>query len=259
MAYDGPIWEGVYHSFSEVPAEGPGFDGEIWISNSQKRIAALREETERNPLLPPASNYRGVLLPLLAALVYNTGKGLRLRILDFGGGVGFTYYQTMWGLPRTQGVEYHIVERESVCKAGREFFGATHSDLLFLTELPQTEGMFDIVHLGSAIHYVEDWKQLLSRLCALSRQYLLLVDIPAGNIPTFATAQHYHGSKIPVWFFNIEELLSAVGSCGYELIFKSVYESTVLGMEQNLPMQNFEEKYRLKQACNFLFKRSGNE
>jgi len=257
MAYDRPIWEGVYRSFSEVPAEGPGFDGETWISNSLKRIAAVREEAERNVLLPPASNYREGLLPLLAALGYNENGSV--RILDFGGGIGFTYYQTICGLPRTEGVEYHVVEREAVCRAGTEFFGANHSNLRFLTELPQAGERFDIVHSGSAIHYVEGWKQLLSRLCVLSRKYLLLVDVPAGNIPTFATAQHYYGSKIPVWFFNIEELLSAVGSFGHELIFKSVYESVIRGVKQSLPMQNFEEQYRLKQACNLLFERLGDE
>jgi putative methyltransferase (TIGR04325 family) len=257
MTYEGPIWEGVYRSFSEVPAEEPGFDGETWISNSLKRIAALREEAERNVLLPPASNYREGLLPLLAALGYNENGSV--RILDFGGGLGFTYYQTICGLPRTEGVEYHVVEREAVCRAGKEFFGANHSNLQFLTELPQTWERFDIVHSGSAIHYVEDWKQLLSRLCVLSRKYLLLVDVPAGNIPTFAAAQHYYGSKIPVWFFNIEELLSAVGSFGHELIFKSVYESVIRGVKQSLPMQNFEEQYRLKQACNLLFERLGDE
>ncbi len=255
MAYEGPIWEGVYRSFSEVPAEEPGFDGETWISNSLKRIAALREEAERNVLLPPASNYREGLLPLLAALVYNEGKGL--RILDFGGGVGFTFYQTISGLPRTEGVEYHVVEREAVCRAGKEFFGANRSNIRFLTELPITEERFDIVHSGSAIHYIKDWKQSLSQLCALSGKYLLLVDVPAGNIPTFATAQHYYGSKIPAWFFNIEELLFAVSSFGHELIFKSVYEPMMV--VKNLLMQNFDEKYRLKQTCNLLFKRLRNE
>ena len=256
MAYDGSIWEGVYRSFSEVPAVGQGFDGEMWISKSIKKIEAVLEEVEENALLPPASNYRECLLPLLAALVYNENGAV--RILDFGGGIGFAYYQTICGLKRTEGVEYHIIEQESVCKAGRKFFGTTNSNPYCFNELPKTAGMYDIVHLGSAIHYVGEWKQLLSRLCALSRKYLLLVDVPAGNIPTFATAQHYYGSKIPVWFFNIEEMLHAVRSFGYELIFKSVHQPAILGAEQKLPMQNFEEKYRLKRTCNPLFKMLSN-
>jgi len=257
MAYNKPVWEGVYCSFGEVPDVGPGFDGETWINNSLKKVTALRDEAERNVPLPPPSNYRECLLTLLVALVYQEKNAV--RILDFGGGTGFTYYQTICGLPQTKRVEYHIIEREAVCKAGREFFGTNHGNIHFSTELPQTGEMFDIVHLGSAIQYVENWEQLLSRLCVLSRKYLLLVDALAGNIPTFATAQHYYGSKIPVWFLNVQKLLSVVSSFGYELIFKSVYEPVILGMEQSLPMQNFEEKYRLKRACNLLFKKAEKE
>lgn len=251
MAYKGPIWEGIYHSFIEVPIEGPGFDSETWIGNSLKKITALRDEAEKNIPLPPTSNYREALLPLLAGLVYYENKGL--RALDFGGGIGFTYFQTIYGLPRAEGVEYHIVERESVCQAGRQFFGTTYNKLFFHSQLPKAESTFDIVHSGSALQYIDDWKQLISQLCALSRKYLLLVDVPAGNIPTFVAAQNYYGSKIPTRFFNIKEFLAVIGSCGYDLIFNSVYQPTILGVEQCLPMQNFEEKYQLKQACNLLF------
>lgn len=257
MVDSGHIWEGVYRSFSEVPIEGSGFDGETWIGNSLKKITALRDEVEKNVPLPPTSNYREALLPLLTSLIYNENRGV--RILDFGGGIGFTFYQTIYGLPRAENVEYHIVERESVCQAGKQFFGTTYNKLFFHSQFPQKERAFDIVHSGSALQYIEDWEQLISQLCVLSRKYVLLVDVPAGNIPTFVTAQHYHGSKIPARFFNIQELLFAVGTFGYELIYNSAYEPIILGVEQNLPMQNFEEKYRLKRACNLLFKRSDNE
>lgn len=251
MAYSGPIWEGVYRRFSEVPAEGPGFDGETWINNSLKKVTALREEVERNAPLPPPSNYREGLLPLLVALVYQE-KGA-VRVLDFGGGVGLAYYQTIYALPQTEGVEYHIVEREAACKAGREFFGTAAGNLFFHTELPPAGGGFDIVYLGSVLQYIEDWRQLLSQLCVLSRRYLLLVDVYAGNIPTFASVSHYYGSKIPAWLLNIEELIHAVNSVGYELIFKGVYHPAIWGVEQILPMQNFEQRYQLKQPCNLLF------
>jgi putative methyltransferase (TIGR04325 family) len=256
MAYNGPIWEGVYHSFNEVPVEGSGHDGEIWSRRSLKQIEAVFEEAGGSSPLPPTSNYRESLLPLLTSLVYNKNG---VRILDFGGGIGFAYYQTIYGLTRNKGIEYHIVERESVCKAGTDFFKTKQPRPLFFTELSQTEGPYDIIHLGSVIHYVEDWKQLLSQLCLLSRRYLLLVDVPAGNIPTFVTVQHYYGAKIPAWFFNIEEILRAIKSFGCDLIFKSVYQSTILGVEQDLPMHNFEHKYQLKRTCNLLAKKSGKE
>jgi hypothetical protein len=45
-----PIWEGVYESFQEVPATGPGFRGEAWIRNSLKKsrfCVMLRKRTRQ--------------------------------------------------------------------------------------------------------------------------------------------------------------------------------------------------------------------
>ena len=253
MAFDGPIWEGVYSSFSEVPVTGPGFDGEAWVNNSLNKIRTLREDAEKNTPLPPPSNYREGLLPLLAALVYSEQK--ELRILDFGGGIGFTYYQTLYALPRTRGLEYHIVEQETVCQAGREFFIQEADRLFFHVALEEVRGTFDIVHIGSALHYVKEWRTLLANLCALSPKYLLLVDVLTGNITTFATAQHYYNSRIPTWFLNIAELLEEVNSLGYDLTYKSKFHSTIFGAEQSIPMGNFDHKYRIDQTCNLLFLR----
>ena len=255
MAFNSPIWEGVYQSFDDVPVQGLGFDSETWIGNSLKKINKLSEDAATNVPLAPVSNYRESLLPLLSSLVYSECR--KVRILDFGGGLGFTYFQTIYGLPEHAGIEYHIVERESTCQTGRQFFGNTHDSLIFYSELPALEKSFDIVYSSSALQYIEDWKLLLSRLCVLSCQYLLLVDVPAGKIPTFVSAQNYYESKIPIRFFNIDEFLSQVSSYGYHLIFNSVYQPTTLGIEQQyLPMQNFKPEYQLKQACNLLFKKT---
>lgn len=249
---DNIIWEGVYQNFSDVPVQGPGFDGEKWISNSLEKIKSVRAEAVKSIPLPPVSNYREALLPLLAAMSHHEKS--QLRILDFGGGIGFTYYQTMQALPNFDGIEYHIVEREPVCKAGREFFGDSSQNIFFHSELPEDkDGFFDIVHMGSSLQYIEDWKGLLSRLCSLSRKYLLLVDLFAGTIPTFASTQRYYDSRIPMWFLNVDDLIRVVNSSGYDLTFKSVYKPTIYGAEQNLPMSNFDETHRLKYACNLLF------
>jgi len=251
MAFKGPIWEGIYSSFSEVPVTGPGYDGAVWVNNSLKKIAALREQAQKNAPLPPLSNYRQALLPLLATIIYQQ-KG-SVRILDFSGGIGFTYYQTFYALQQTSGLEYNIVEREAVCRAGREFFEAESNSPYFLTSLDKVEGAFDIIHLGSVLQYIEDWSGLLARLAAMSPNYLLLIDVLAGNNQTFITSQNYYGSKIPTWFLNIGELIHTVETNDYKLMFMSGFLPTILGVEQSLPMENFESPYRLERTNNLLF------
>ncbi len=250
MAFD--IWEGVYKSFREVPARGPGVTGERWIQQSLRTITSYRELAQRGKSLPAVTQYRESLLPLVAALVhYQRGS---VRILDVGGAIGFTYYQALHGLPRPEHFEFHVVEVEAVCQAGKECF-KNERNIFFHSSLPkERELSFDVVHLGSSLQYIEKWETMLSDLCRLEAKYFLFTDLPAGDIPTFATAQNYYESAIAAWFFNIDEVIAVMAGLGYQLIFRSAYIAKILGEEvEELPMGNFEKEYRLPHNCNLLF------
>jgi putative methyltransferase (TIGR04325 family) len=95
-----PIWEGVYLSFQEAPIESPGFRGEKWIQKSRRKIKALRDAAKEKKTVPTVTKYSESLLPVVASIVYNELG--RLRILDFGGGMGFTFYQVARSLQRTE-------------------------------------------------------------------------------------------------------------------------------------------------------------
>lgn len=246
-----PIWEGVYPSFRETPSSGPGFNEDKWIRGSLEKIRAVRRESARKMTVSPVTQYRESLLPFLAAVVFHESGGV--RILDFGGGIGFSYYQVLHGLPNAENLEFHVVEIEALCKAGKQYF-RNEPRIFFHSFLPQeAETTFDIVHMGSSLHYCEEWEDTLSRLCRYRPRYFLLTDLPAGDIPTFATVQNYYTSKIPVWFFNIDEVIDIMKRRDYHLAFKSAYVATVLGQEREIPQDNFEARYRLGHTCSVLF------
>ena len=82
---------------------------------------------------------------------------------------------------------------------------------------------------------------------------LILSGLTAGDIETFVTYQNYYGSKVPAWFWNVNEIISAVENLSYSLIYKSVLAFSYLGKIQPLPMENFPPKYRLERECNLMF------
>jgi hypothetical protein len=84
--------------------------------------------------------------------------------------------------------------------------------------------------------------------------YIMLSGLTAGDIKTFVTQQNYYGYKIPVWFWNINEVINELKKLDYELIYKSLLASDYLGKRQKLPMKNFPQKYRLPRKCNLIFK-----
>jgi putative methyltransferase (TIGR04325 family) len=245
------VWEGVYDSFPAAGTPGRIFDGETWLTRAAARLdadlAALRGDRSDSSL----ALIREHPLPLLAATLCATRRST--RILDFGGGLGTSFLRLLASLPAApMPVDYHIVELPSVVAVGRERFG-TFPNLHFHSSIPRDIGPVDIVCAVSSLHYIEDWRGCLRELVALRPAWLLLADVPAGDIPTFVTHQVYYGSRMPVWFWNRQELVEAVNDVRYRLTYEAGYRATILGREGPLPMDALPETHRLDHCRDFLF------
>ncbi len=252
-AFKGPIWQGVYSSFEEVPQSGAGFTGGAW---DDAMLEKARLVTERPSDGAPSSGpmYSSSLLPLVLALSGEGDQGNAARILDFGGGPGATFVAVTRGAQGKQ-VDYHVVEMPNICDIGTRLFDSDPR-IRFHSSLPDHLESLDIVHFGSSIQYVRDWKELLHRIARYRPRIMLFTELMAGDIPTDATGQHYYGSTIPMWFFNFEEFRAHLATLGFQLEFRARYDGTYLGKRQPCPQPNFAPEYRLGYASHALF-RSG--
>lgn len=201
-----PVWTGVYDRLADVPRTGAGFDGDVWIRQCEARLAQLRRDPRRAG---------AELLALLSATFPTTQP---LRVVDFGGGLGFTYVPLADQLGHAD-LAYHVVETAAVCAAGRRAF-ADDPRIRFSTDLPP--GPFDLAHVSTALQYVDDYAALLSDLTALTPRYLLLASLSIATGATFATAQHnVDGSVIPYWFLGLDEVEDLLRRAGYALRWRS--------------------------------------
>lgn len=251
-----PIWEGVYADFTEAPQDGPGYDSERWRSAILAKLAATRAAAAQHTTTIPAEVcYQDSMLPVVAALVL-AARG-RVEVLDFGGALGADYYPVVRSLPVNADISFHIVENNAVCALGRKAFSDDPKVHFHERLPPPSEVTCDIIHLGSSLHYVADWQALLQGFCNYSPSYLLLSDLPAGEIPTYASSQRYYESRMPVWFFNAKEVIQCVTDLGFSLQLKARYLSTILGVAQPCPQDNFEEEYRLGYSSIMLFSNGG--
>jgi putative methyltransferase (TIGR04325 family) len=244
------VWEGVYSSFAEAPAAGPGFDGAIWRDRS---IAAARETLalERaDKAIDYALRQRNAILPTLTATLLTEQE--RVDILDFGGGLGTGYMVLLKMVPEAEErVGYTVVDVESIAGTGREIF-VGRSGPEFRSALPE-RSRFDIVHAASVLQYIEDWQSLVARLAGYGARFLSFADIFAGDFATYVTTQHYYASRIPHWFFNTAEFAAVVEKTGYKLALRSECDAKILGQYGPLQMDNFPAALRLPHTSNFLF------
>lgn len=245
------IWEGIYNNFKECPVSGDGYESEIWASRSLERIIKLSDTAKENKTIPAVVAYQTSLLPFLTALVAERPRNeKKVKVLDFGGGLGFTYIPVIKSCAHQQYIDYHIIETENICESGRLVFN-NDPQIHFHTSLPREIPIMDIIHLGSSIHYIEDWKTLIDELADYKPEYFLFTDLPAGDIPTYASVQNYYGSKIPCWFFNVQDIINKMLSVKFRLLFKSTFKGTYLGKEQEVSQlqENFPDEYRLNNTC----------
>lgn len=236
------IWSGIYRSFSEVP-KGDVFNSARWLNRLNSSVPEPTKLDFPGPLV--TNDY---LLPIVAAL---GSKSSNISILDFGGGLGNIVSLIDATIPDTKGFEFHIIDLPSICAQGAKRF-ERDPRVAFHTALPEIETA-TIVHLASSLQYIDDWENLLARLAQYKPIYMIFTDLPAGEIETFVTAQHYYGDLIPVRFWNFSEFCRAVEKLGFKLAYASRYGKTYLSQTGELPTDNFPESHRLRWACQMLF------
>lgn len=169
------IWEGIYKSFSEAPKRGSGFSGSLWLERNLKKIREI------NTYISPAN-----MLPALVAAVLSQNN--KANVLDFGGGAGqdFIFIKNSLNPSLSKKLSYHIIENPKLAKAALKLF-KKEDRITFHDSLPKNGLKFDIVHFGSSLHYIEDWKGLLKDIKKFDPTFMLFTDLTAGKIPTYHT------------------------------------------------------------------------
>jgi len=247
------VWDGVYGTFAEAPAAGPGFAGPIWRDRS---LAAARDTLAAAQMGQPldyALRQRNAVLPPVTALTLAGQQ--RANILDFGGGLGTGYLVLDKAMSDTVArIDYTIVEGEGICRAGRDLFAGANNQPSFRSELPAS-ARFDIVHAASVIQYIEDWRHLIRKLAGYGAPLLSLADIFIGEFSTYVTLQNYYDSRIRHWFFNAAEFIGEVERNGYQLAMRAECDGMILGQYGPLPMANFTPVLRLAHTSNLLFRK----
>jgi len=239
------IWEGIYDRFPNDDSGGI-FESERWLNSLPTFSNAQSQEI----LSPHSLIHEYPLAPVVATLIGSSDDSI--RVLDFGGGLGNSFFPLIASLSAPGLVEFHVVETPTICSHGRELYGEYHN-LHFHESLPSNMNRFDIVHAAAALHYVADWRTMLGSFAAYEPRFIMLFGLTAGDIKTFVTYQNYYDSKIPVWFWNVNEIIDRMKDLGYKLTYKSLLASSYLGEVQPLLMENFPAEYRLERKCNLIF------
>ena len=221
----------VYNSYSEPPKEIQSYDNDTWVKKQINRLKNIDQELDvlkhRNYLLIDRVNQ------------YDKNS---ISILDYGGGIGLTYFSLLASTDKT--IDYNVVELPSICKSGKELA------INFYEDIPEIK--VDIVYIRTALQYSQDWKKTLSDLIKCNPKYIVLAHLSAGNIPTYLTLQMWGDYLIPYWFINKEEL----DDCILGMNYKKISDCMSYDMTEDYgwkTYKDFPKSLRLEQLVDIMY------
>lgn len=184
-------WQGDYPDWQSAVAASTGYDQEAIFVKVQDAARAVRDGKalwERDSVLFYHEEYN---LPLLSALMsiaaWNKG---RLRVLDFGGALGSTYWQHKPLLQNLDVLSWNVVEQPHVVACGREEFSS--DELQFWPDMQScaANGPVDVVLFSSVLQYLESPYALLEQAVALNPQAIVLDRTPFAEKGERITVQN---------------------------------------------------------------------
>lgn len=216
---------GDYTSWEEALANSTGYDSDVILNKVKNALLQVRDGKaayERDSVLFDRIEYSfPVLAALLKVALENNGK---LRILDFGGSLGSSYYQYKGFLSCVHTLEWSVVEQPKFVECGREFFQNQQLKFYLTIEECIKERNVDIVLLFSVIQYLDDPFLFLERLCLQKIPYLLfdrtaITTLNKDILTIQRIDEPIYSASYPAWFLSQAKFLSAIKSKKCDIIF----------------------------------------
>lgn len=228
---------GNYSSWEEAQKDSEGYDADLILEKVKSAMLKVRDGKaafERDSVLFDKIEYSW---PLLTALLWIASRhGNNLKIIDFGGSLGSSYYQNVAFLKHLEALSWNVVEQGSFVACGNALFANEHLHFYYSIEACLSQNHCDALLLASVLPYLEKPYKLLEEVVAKGFHYVIIDRTPvlqdSGDRLTVQRVpeQIYHASY-PAWFLSEAKLVDFFVSSNYELMteFDSLVHKIRLG------------------------------
>jgi putative methyltransferase (TIGR04325 family) len=234
-------FKGRYSSWGEARAQASGYDQDLIL----KKVlgAALKVKKgeavyERDSVLFDTIQYSFPVLAglLRVALLHNEN----LRVLDFGGSLGSSYFQCRGFLPPLKTFRWGVVEQENFVREGKRHF--EDENLKFFTSIEeclQAEKP-DVILFSSVIQYLENPVALIDQVIKNKFPQIIIDMVPFhSGEDDIITVQHIpkkiYEASYPVRLFSKRKFMS---------LFSETYEKKLEFPSLEFPaLQRFSARY----------------
>ena len=207
-------WSGNYPTWQSARTEAGGYEQANILEKTRQSMLKIRSGEavyERDSVLFSTKEYP---YPLISCLLHvASANNNRLRVIDFGGSLGSTWYQVRDFLAHVKEINWHVVEQKNYVKAGKERFEDNILQFYYTLQESLVTGEPHVVLLSSVVQYLDDPHQFLSELAEIAPAFIIfdrtsLIDTGADRLTVQRVHPSIYEASYPAWFFEREKLLA---------------------------------------------------
>lgn len=232
-------FSGNYSSWQEAKKHTIGYDSDLIVEKVKDSLLKVKSGEalyERDSVLFDKIEYSW---PLLTGLLYIASKKEgKLKVLDFGGSLGSSYFQNRNFLDGLNYISWNIVEQKKFVEYGKKYFQDEILKFYYdLDECIKNEKP-DIILLSSVIQYIEKPYELLDKILSFNIEYIIFdrtTFIKEGNdiITIQKVSPDIYNASYPAWFFNFDKFIHFL-STKYTLVSDFNALAGIINLEKTI-------------------------
>ncbi len=213
---------GDYSSWDSVKKECSGYDSEAILSavkNSCLKVKNKEAIYERDSVLFDKIEYSWAML---ASLMYCATKlNGDLRVCDFGGSLGSSYFQNRKFLDRLDRVSWSIVEQKNFVDIGRAEF--EDERLRFFYDIDECVSIKkpNVLLFSSVLQYIKNPYGLLGQILKYNFDFIIIDRTPFAKkdiIKKQVVPPSIYKASYPCWFFQKDKFVKYFKNKSYNII-----------------------------------------
>ena len=216
-------WKGDYLTWQQAESDATGYDSDKIVqavSSSLLKVKNNEAVYERDSVVFNEIQYSW---PLLSGLLLASVKGGAVKVLDFGGSLGSTYYQNKKFLDKIDTVSWSIVEQKKFVDLGMNIFEDNRLKFFYSVDECVKSEKPNTLLLSSVLQYIEKPYELLDDILKNKFDYILIDRTPFNvedkdKITLQIVPPDIYEASYPCWFFDKSYFINFFISKNYSIV-----------------------------------------
>ncbi len=207
------MWSGNYSRWEEVEKKTDGYQSHIILDKIKNAVLKVKNNDaayERDSVLFDKIQYSWPLSTYLLKIAIDNAN--ELKVLDFGGSLGSSYFQNAEFFVGLNNIKWSIIEQPHFVSIGNNEI--SDGKLSFYTSIEEALEIsnYNLLLLSSVIQYLKEPYKWIVNFINYNFEYII-VDrtgfiMHSEDRLTLQTVQeNIYNATYPVWFFNEENFL----------------------------------------------------